>query len=131
MITTKTSTINRPETIETYVTSDGREFKEQFAARRHEASITPARKITSKEIYILMDDVHVTAFYIPSKDDVEYLITINYWDNWDDSHYSEPGWYICFVQPGGDHRDLCTLIKAEDYIKKLEDSINEIKKVFT
>ena len=114
-----------------YYTSDKRKFTTESNARRHEAEITPLRKIKSKEVYRPVDDMHSTAYYITSQDDIEYLQTINYWDTWDSSEYSEPGWYICFVQSGGDNPDTCKLIKAETCIKELEDSIAEIQKLFT
>jgi hypothetical protein len=113
-----------------YYTSDGKKFTTESNARRHEAEITPLRKIKSKEIYRLIDDMHSIAYYITSIEDINYLQTINYWDTWDSSNYSEPGWYICFVESGGDDSDVCKLVKAETYIKELEDSILEIKKLF-
>lgn len=114
-----------------YYTSDGKKFTTKSNARRHEAEITPLRQIKNKLVYNPIDDVRATAYYLTSKDDIDYLQTINYWDTWDSSEYSEPGWYICFVENGGDNPDTCRLVNAEKYIEELEASINEIKKLFT
>ena len=114
-----------------YYTSDGKKFTTKSNARRHEAEITPLRQIKNKLVYNPIDDVRATAYYLTSKDDIDYLQTINYWDTWDSSEYSEPGWYICFVENGGDNPDVCRLVKAEKYIEELKPSINEIKKLFT
>jgi len=114
-----------------YYTSDGRKFTTKSNARRHEAEITPLRPIRTKLVYNNMDGTHATAYYLTSKEDIEYLQTINYWDTWDGSKYSEPGWYICFVENGGDNPDVCRLVSAKEYIEELETSINEIKKLFT
>lgn len=114
-----------------YYTSDEKKFTTKSNARRHEAEITPLRQIKNKLVYNPIDDVRATAYYLTSKDDIDYLQTINYWDTWDSSEYSEPGWYICFVENGGDNPDTCRLVKAEKYIEELEASINEIKKLFT
>ena len=114
-----------------YYTSDNREFSTESNARRHEAEITPLRKIKTEEIYSPIDDTNYVAYYITSQDDINYLQTINFWDEWDSTQYSKPGWYICFISSGGDEPDVCHLVSAETYIKTLENSITEIQKLFT
>ncbi len=113
-----------------YYTSDEREFSVESNARRHEAEITPLRKIKTKMVFLNMEGINSTAYYITSQEDIDYLKTINYWDEWDDSLYTKPGWYICFIEIGGDNPDICRLVPAEAYIKELEDSIVEIQKLY-
>ena len=126
MITRKSYTVNEPRTIYGFITSDGYEFESEREAKRHEAQITPKRNLKEKYIYLSLEDIHKTIYWLDSEEDLTYLKTIHYDQDWSCT-YEGPGWYILDLEDGGDYRDTCYLQKVSSYAKVLSETLTQLQ----
>ena len=112
-----------------YITSDGRAFNNFYEAKRHEAEITFKRNIRSFPIFYDVEDISYcqNIYFIESKEDIQYLQAVKWDFNCNVNAYDGPGWYLCFVNNGGDHDDTYRLYKVDQYCNEISQIIDEIK----
>ena len=130
MITRKSYTVNEPRTVYGFITSDGYEFESEREAKRHEAQITPKRNLKEKYIYLPLEDINKTIYWLDSEEDLTYLKTIHYDQDWSCT-YEGPGWYILDLEDGGDYRDTCYLQKVSHYAQLLSETLTQLQEFIT
>ena len=130
MITRKSYTVNEPRTIYGFITSDGYEFESEREAKRHEAQITPKRNLKEKYIYLSLENINKTIYWLDSEEDLTYLKIIHYDQDWSCT-YEGPGWYILDLEDGGDYRDTCHLQKVSHYAQLLSETLTQLQEFIT
>lgn len=128
MITTRKNKHEYFTTI--YITSDGQEFCIRSDAEQHEEELRimqDRHEIPYKYIgYLSFLDSGADAYEIKSEDDLKYL-NIKEWNRCGSWTYDGPGWYMAVWHDGGDYSDYYSITKVDEYIKNLEEDLNNLK----
>lgn len=112
-----------------YVASDGEEFASEYACWFHERELTKNNSSiykTAKPAREFYNDNAGTLYYISSLEDYDFFKVMNdidvsreYWFYSDFKEYGA-GWYLYWVEDGGDYPDEQHLKNYDAYEKSIE-----------
>lgn len=114
-----------------YVASDGKEFRFRSDCERYEKRLMveshPVFKsgISARTFY---DDIYADLYFIRSEEDYQFFVhnigTVYLsHESWQDG--AGPGWYLFYMEDGGDYADTHYFYKLEEYEKYFRDMLDE------
>ena len=120
--------------VKIYIAEDGTVFNSEKECLKHERILAmskrPASLLETMPFRNLNDDGDIRLYYISSKKDYEYLLTVNEIRSTSVNLYSDfdrhgEGWYMFWIEDGGDYYDSYCLYNYSHYIEEVEKNLHE------
>lgn len=110
-----------------YITEDGKEFTREYDAKLHESRILEGTRKIKTHYYKTFDENYAQLWYITCPEDLDYVERVHLLYYYEIDKYDEPGWYMTVCNYGGDGPDSHDIYKVNNYLKELEERLNELK----
>ena len=117
-----------------YIASDGKEFLTEDGCLKHEEDLEVAKHPVFQNailnVYTYYDDYQANMYYISNEDDYKFLIKhlgVRRGNYIGDFYKYGSGWYLYWVEDGGDYADYYYLYNYNAYVEAIEIELKHWK----